>query len=136
MGLFEKRSVRNRKWFDEQAKRFFDDGLMYEIYSSDRLCICNIANQCYGVFGFSRSKLGPLGMYINPDMVMKIIEDKNYLYRLTDSDRSKYTSLAIILDDSRYAIFRKFKDRNALLGPSSDIDPELEAKARAMMKGI
>ena len=134
MGFFESRSQRNKKWFYQNAKRFFDDGLMYEIYSSDRLCICNIANQCYGVFGFSRSKLGPLGMYINPDMVMNIIEDKNYLYRLVDADRSKYTALAVILDDTRYAIFKKFRDRNALLGPSSDIDPELEAKVKLLSK--
>ena len=134
MGLFESLSSRNKKWFYEQAKRFFDDGLMYEIYASDRLCICNIANQCYAVFGFRRSKLGPLGMFINPDMVMKIIEDKNYLYRLVDSDRTKYTALAIILDDARYAIFQKFKERNALLGPSSDIDPEMEAKVKVLSK--
>ena len=132
--MFDNLPMRNRKWFYEQAKRFFDDGLMYEIYSNDRLCICNIANQCYAVFGFRRSKIGPLGMFINPDMVMKIIEDKKYLYRLVDTDRTKYAALAIILDDTRYAIFRKFKDRNELFGPSSDIDPEMEAKVKLLSK--
>ena len=134
MGLFGNLPVRSKKWFYEQASRFFEDGLMYEIYASDRLCICNVANQCYAVFGFTRSKLGPLGMYINPDMVMKIIEDRNFLHRLVDSDRSKYAALAVILDDTRYAIFKKYADRNKLLGPSTDIDPEMEEKAKQFSK--
>ncbi len=140
MGIFrliQKLSPANRKKHDkklfyEKARRFFDDGLMYEIYVSDTLCICNVANQCYAVFPYRGNGLGADGMFIGPAMIPKIIEDEGYLAARVAEDRNLWTSLSILLDDTRYGNFRKFKKRNDITGPTSDIDLDMEERTKKL----
>ncbi len=121
-------------WFRAQSKRFFDAGLLREIYCSDKLCICNMANQCYCVMNFIKTRQGVAGLLISAQEAEKLAQDEGFMRSLLNMGKERFLERSFCLDDKRFEIMMKFKMRNDAQGPTPDIDPEMEERVLAQHK--
>ena len=58
----------NNEFFERVATPYLKARIIRVIYSTDSFCICNLANQCYGMFVYphnfvSRARASREGMY-------------------------------------------------------------------------
>lgn len=117
------------------SKLFFEENLLKELYSSENLCICNIADQCYGVFPYLDTKEGQACLLITSQQVKLMINDETFLNRLiNDLDNKSLTSKTITLNQRTFELMRKMKATNDIKGPTKDIDFDMEASLLAKNK--
>lgn len=125
----------NKEIFYKDSMAFFEAGLLKEIYSSDELCICNIANQCYGVFPYVKTPSGQSCLLIIPKHVKEIIENPSFLTMLVNSlDHKTLVSRSIALNNKTFKLMEEMKKRNDINGPTKDIDFEMEEELMAKNK--
>lgn len=127
-------NIKKEKFYID-SKLFFEENLLKELYSSENLCICNIADQCYGVFPYLDTKEGQACLLITSQQVKLMINDETFLNRLiNDLDNKSLTSKTITLNQRTFELMRKMKATNDIKGPTKDIDFDMEASLLAKNK--
>lgn len=127
--------VECKKIFDTYAEPFIKEELMFKIYESDKLCICNVANVGYYVFPYDYSINGqyeyPIGITFTPKILDEIIEEKNKIGKVIEEAGSEYVSNHIIMlypdiIDTMYEV----KHKTDTYGPELIIDYEWEERIK------
>lgn len=115
--------------FNLITKKYKENGLIKEVYSTDDFIVCNIANYWYAMFldikgneaaGFTISSKALEVLTTYPDFYKNIIaalEEQNMLERSI-----------IVLNDKNYEKVRGSKQKTDISGPSPNINIDLEKR--------
>ena len=124
----------NRALFYTKCQKYFDLGLLREIYSSDLVSICNLTNSFYLVvhFGFYVENTF-FGVVAESRMAKNVVEDNSVamdiLEYYVDKEQKEYV---MTIDDTLIKYFMPIKEAREKEGSvSPNIDLEFEAE---MMK--
>lgn len=121
--------------FDNELRKYEDAGYITKIYSSDKLCVCNIANSVYAVFNYTETNLGQWGFMVVPENVRAIVEDNDLFSELVSkTNKNILNKMSIFLNDIVFLNMKKLKEQTDLNGPSKDIDFEMEEEIMAKNK--
>lgn len=121
--------------FYNDSKVFFEENLLNELYSSENLSICNLANQCYGVFPYMDTKEGQACLLVTSNQVQLIANDETFFNRLISGlDKKVLNERSIALNERTLELMRKMKATNDINGPTKDIDLEMEEQLKAKNK--
>lgn len=124
----------DKQGFYEEAKKFFDEGIIYEIYSTDDFCICNVADTSYAAFIYKKSNIGFTGLLLSSSGVKKIVKDNSYLGKLVNSmDDEFFRKMLIALDDKTLDFLRKVKNERKIDRDNPKIDYSMEQELINMM---
>ena len=119
----------NDKKFYISMKKFFDAGLIKEIYVSKDLSICNISNCCYAIFDYdmcSETKV-PFGIATEPKYLESIIEDNDRFYNwLNSMSKDDQKKLMIHCDERIFNIMLQEKQKTDRDGPIVSLEYEQE----------
>jgi ABC-type uncharacterized transport system substrate-binding protein len=75
----------NRLRFYQEVQKFFDIGLLKEIYKSDMVSICNLTNSFYLVFHFAFDSDGTFfGVITESTTAKNIVQDNNEAIKLLE----------------------------------------------------
>ena len=127
----EQRINTNRLRFYQEIQKFFDRGLLKEIYKSDMVSICNLANSFYLVFHFAFDADGTFfGVITESTTAKNIVQDNNAAIELLEyyiqSDQKRYV---VPLNDSLIKYFLPIKAQREKEGSiSENIDLEFESE--------
>ena len=120
------------------TKKYFDVGLMREVYISDRVSVCNLSNSFYVVVPFDliQNNIPPVGAVTDKDGLKEIIKDDTYAYGLIDHYfKTKQDKYLIPINDDMFKIFMPIKQKRDAMGTVSDcIDLQLEEEIMARNK--
>ncbi|MBR6514771.1 MAG: hypothetical protein IKT46_08080 [Clostridia bacterium] len=127
----------NKQRFYKIAEPFFLAGLFKEIYQSDDISICNIANSGYAVFMYSLLKPHKedefAGIFVDKKGIRSIVNNNSLIqtfYLAWPNDVKKRSLLP--LNDRTFKIIEKFKKKTDENGPSHEVDLEMEKEIMAM----
>lgn len=108
-----------------QAKSFFEDGLLREIYSSDKISVCNVANAFYTMFNYSVSEMGVIGVHLEPKYLEGIMKNNDLFYLICKSlGRSGLQKYSFCFDKQAYNYLKTVKQQIDILGPAVDLEYE------------
>ena len=126
----------DREKFYRDMEKFFTEGLVREIYSDDKICICNMANQVYAAFCYLDIGFGQV-CFVERSSVMKQLVEKPeellFVIKACLKDR-KLSSRIDKMDKKMYDKLKYFKALRDVEGPSSDIDFDFEAEMMELSK--
>ena len=126
---------KEREKFYQDSKMFFETGVLTEIYSNDDFCICNISNQCYGVFPYVEVSDIQTGVLMVPEHIKQIVYDNNmFNYIINNMDRNILEKRTIVLNKQMLESMINMKNKNDLQGPTTDIDFEMEQELMSKNK--
>ena len=115
----------SKEMFYKMSQVFFEEGLLNEIYSSDKICICNAANAGYIVFNYTISKLGPIGVVVETKYIEALIENDNLFNELCNLySRKEFEKKCKILETKFYNSLKQIKHQTDILGPYVDLEYE------------
>lgn len=117
--------------------KHFDLGVLREIYSSDLVSICNLANSMYLAVPFDAIENNiPVGVVVDVDMAKKIIENNEYVYNIANAYASQnQTKYILPIGDKLIDVFLPIKQKRELSGDeSSNIDLNWEQELMAKNK--
>ena len=125
-----------RTLFYTLSKRFFDIGLLREVYSSDTVSVCNIANSMYLAFPFAPIEDNKVfGVPTNTRGLKKIIKNNNYVYRIIASYQNT-PEYIVLLNDKLIEAFWPLKEKMSEPGSESpDVDLKFEEKLMKKRNG-
>lgn len=130
--------MKEKKMFYDEIKKYLDSGLMREIYSSNDLSICNIADTFYTVFVYSaatNTKDSLSGIRINKRFIKEIIEsNENFFRDYLSLSKEQKESVLVRFDQSTLKPLISLKNKSIENGPSLNIDLELEEQIMAKNK--
>ncbi len=132
--LFKKRRERTdyKQEYYEIIKPYFDAGIMKEIYNSDYLSICNIANHEYGIFLYSLLKEGRnnfFGIAANAYSVKQVVKDNKTVFELFDIMEANVPDKSrVYLTPENFKIMSNAKKKADAEGPTDLIDLDMEAR--------
>lgn len=127
------------------SHKWFESGVMREIYRSDSFCICNVLNQFYALFDFTRLKdfknggvkkdYEPLGTVFNKKEIEEFIKKPMVYYEgIYDGTLlGKFMKLSFKINDENLKKFLKVKGKY-LEKPASSIDFEWESNLNNINK--
>ena len=119
----------NDEKFYISMKKFFDAGVLKEIYSSNDLSICNISNCCYAAFDYdmcSQTKV-PFGIVLEPKYLNSIMEDNNRFYNwLNTISKEEQQKLMIHCDERNFNIMLQEKQKTDKNGSIISLEYEQE----------
>lgn len=119
----------SKQSFNLITKKYKENGLIKEVYSTDDFIVCNIANYWYAMFlntkgnaafGLAISSKALEALTTYPDFYKNVIaalEEQNMLER----------SL-IVLNDKNYEKVRGLKQKTDISGPSPNVNIDLEKR--------
>ena len=117
--------------FYENNKVFFDTDILKEIYTTDAFSICNISDQCYGVFPYIVTKNGYCGVLVSSREVEAISEDSIMFNTiLGDMSEEMFKKRSVMLNDSMLKKSLELQKRNKINGPTSSIDYAMEERIK------
>lgn len=119
--------LNEKEKFYESMKKFFDEGVLREVYSTDDFVICNAANSCYIVFDykFSNQMPTPHAFNLAPGHVEPVMVDNTALYRWLDGmSKRKLKDNLVVCSDRMLEILKLQKQKTDLTGPLVDLDLE------------
>lgn len=116
-----------RTLFYTLSKRFFDLGLLREVYSTDTVSVCNLANSMYLAFPFATIEDNNVcGLVIDTEGLKKVIKDNNYVYKIATSYQ-KSPKYIVPLNDKFVEVFLPIKEKRSAPGfESSNVDLKFE----------
>lgn len=130
--------MNNMKEFYQLAHKFFNEGIIREVYFNDIFCICNVANCNYALFPFvdrpDFKKNGPVGLVISKSFVKLLVEDASNLKFLSSVDSKKMYDMSFRLNDKNYLALKNDKLKTDLNGPAAGIDFDMEKEIMGMSK--
>lgn len=115
--------------FDVVAKKYKDNNLIKEIYSTDDYKICNVANSMYVIFFDVRD--GYISGYaIDTKNVERIVQYPEYCQKLLTAmnDQGLLEENAVTLGDYNYQALCNIKQQTDTLGPRPGIDLDMEQR--------
>ena len=118
--------------FYEISKPFFEEGLLKEIYSNDKVSICNLVNHRYVIFFYEMLKQGQKdfpGIMFKGHRLEATVDDPKYLlecYRMS----SKETQIALLypLNDFNFTRTQEVKKIMGKQGPDPSMRPDIEER--------
>lgn len=115
----------NKEDFYNRTRIFFEEGLMNEIYSSEKISICNVANALYLVFNYTVSNLGAIGIHLEPKYIEGMINDNDLFYDLCNSlGKEKLSNESFCMDYKMFNYLKSVKEKTDLLGPYVNLEYE------------
>jgi len=131
----------DRNQFYKVAQQFFDLGLMNEIYSSDKLCVCNVANVGYYVFSYDSILNGnyqfPIGVSFQKDIIEDIINNNDNWYTHIKAAGKDYVNKYLVsLSPKVMDVMLKLKNERDINGPGPNIDYEWEERIKNRNKSL
>lgn len=120
------------------TERYFDMGLLREVYSSDSVSVCNLANSFYLAVPFEEIEDVVIGVVTNTEGLKKIIENNDYVYEMANDylrgGRKKYI---VQINDKLARAFLPIKQKRENPGCESpdvnlEFEEELKRKAKSM----
>ncbi len=115
--------------FQLSLQKFFDAGVLKEIYSSDKISICNVSNCCYGVFEYELSNQmnSPLAFSMESCYIEAIMEDNERFYKwlasLSEQDKNRRL---ISCNEKTFQSMLKKKQQTDITGPLVPLEYEQE----------
>ena len=118
---------RTREEFLEETVRFFDNGMIRELYYNDAVSILNIADMTYAVTDYTRLSSGYVG-WIFDSATINYISSYDYAFYTVCSTMSRKAAInqLLIFDDCNYNKMCQYYEYRKQNGPSRDIDRKLE----------
>ena len=134
---------KNREQFEEQAKRFFDAGLLKRLYTTDEICICNAVNTTYMVFPYFSWDLPEkgevqFGVRLPAWTIRKILDyGDGYFFALCDElmNRNTFSNRGEFLTDAVFALMEISRKKREIEGLTPDIDLSLDEELLRMNNG-
>ena len=119
------------------TSKHFDLGLLKEIYSSDSVSICNLADSVYLAVPFDTIEQNiPVGVVVDVDMAKKIIENNEYVYTIANSyGAHNQTKYIVPINDKLIQVFMPLKQKRELSGKvDAGIDLQWEQELMSKKK--
>ena len=129
----ERKELKER--FYVLSQKFFDSGILKEIYQGESFSVCNILNMGYWLFDFyavSDKKNDPYGIFFAKDTIIKIIEDPAYYYTylLPNVPDEYLKKTSFFLDENSFEVLESNKDYLMKSKPNVNIDFDWEERLR------
>ena len=124
-----------KKQFDMISQRFFEAGLLSEVYRDDKVCICNMANSAYVAFFYDYLEKGVdrfMGIMFPGRFLKRVVDDPGYIiqsFQLVPNN--ELTKFVFKLNDVYFNEALKIKVQTDANGPYPGIDLEFEEKIRS-----
>lgn len=115
----------SRDLFYKQSQAFFAEGLLKELYSSDKISICNASNAFYLVFNYTITKSGPIGVVIEPKYIEPLMKNDNLfneLYNVMGAEN--FEKNCGFLNKKTFEYLKQEKRQTDLTGPYVDLEYE------------
>ena len=110
-----------------KVEKYFENGLLREIYASDRISVCNAVNNCYIIFDYEMCKRfgTPYGIVAPQNILKSIMQDNmtfyGWLSNMTDKEIEKET---VVCSDKVFEVMKQEKQRTDIEGPDINLDYE------------
>lgn len=124
----------NKELFYQKMQPYFEQGMVREIYSSDHVCIVSFGDVCYVACPYILLEGEPYGIYMNPNIMKKIVEKNRFIYPLIDevfSDVELNKNLIYDFSSDSIDFWKQWIIQNR---KSSKIDYNLEEEIAQMSK--
>ena len=126
------RTIKENKAFLELLTKFYENGLLKEVYRSQNVIVCNVLNQFYFVFDLEilqdLTENFP-GFLMNSHGLRKIVEDNDYVntYYGLLSDEAKSDAMRLLNENAFERLLKKKEDYLQRAVPDNmDLDFERE----------
>ena len=126
----------SKEEFYIDLKKFYDSGILKDVYSSDNVCLCNASNYGYIAFPYMKISTGSqIGVSFNSKGLTKFINDPTYVYKkLLYGDQQYMKECLVIMNDYTFDKLAEYKKQTDLNGPNSAIDLDLEKQIMSNSK--
>ena len=121
-------SRERRALFLRAAQRFFDEGVLTEVYADDYYSVCTLPDACRALFVYKNSEEAPVGTFLAETAVAEKIGGDLLLYNTLPT--------SVALDDRRFSVMKKLEETE---GESPEAISEMSNKtpvSRAMLVGV
>ena len=120
----------NRENFIKLTSKFFEAGLLKEIYNIGNVSICNMANTSYVLFSYDmydENIQNYSGIMFNGKKIKEVVNNPELvLIGFMNGDLNKKRNLLVPLTEKSFSIMQDFKNKTDITGPTQDIDLEFE----------
>lgn len=126
----------SKEEFYRDTQRFFDAGLLKEVYSDDIKCICNACNSHYICFPYLKvdDLNSQMGLVCTEKAIKPMLSDANLIVKLlTNNDQKFIDTWCCYANDQLFNELLEIKKKTDIEGPSKFVDLELEDEI--MQKG-
>jgi hypothetical protein len=123
--------TKNEK-FNEMLNRFYENGLMKEVYASEHAIVCNILDQLYVVFNVFvmdewKNEYGYPGFIVNSRGLRNILKDDVYVHaHYLSLPEKMQRDYLLVLNEKFYRHMVDNKERLSQKPPNPEIDLEFE----------
>ena len=119
------RNYISKDMFYKMSQVFFEEGLLKEIYNSDKITICNVCNAFYMVFNYTITESGPIGIVLETNYMEPLLEDEGLFNQLYNYFGDKeFERRCRSLNKQVYEYFKKLKKETELKGPYINLEYE------------
>lgn len=119
----------SKEEFYEDTKRFYDAGLLRDVYVDDIKCICNASNNHYICFPYFKSEKSnsQIGFMFQAEHLKTLISDKFFIYKLIyEKDQDFINKWSCLTNDKLFNALLERKKQTDVEGPSKFVDLALE----------
>lgn len=137
--------AKENKVFEELLNKFCENGLLKEVYRSEKAVVCNVFNQFYIEFSLDEvqdyTKDFPGYIRLKSSGLLEILRNDNFINRYSRYVRKRLnTKLLMFLNDDSFAALLKMKADFVLNPPPCRLDLDFERKVmengKAAIKGL
>lgn len=137
--------AKENKAFEELLNKFCENGLLKEVYRSEKAVVCNVFNQFYIEFSLDEvqdhTKNFPGYIGLKSSGLLEILRNDNFVNRYSRYVRKRLnTKLFMFLNDDSFAALLKMKADFVLNPPPCRLDLDFERKVmengKAAIKGL
>ena len=110
------------------TEKHFNIGLLREVYSSNSVSICNLADSFYLAVPFDTIEgKTPFGVVVDVEMAKQIIENNKHVYNIANSYAAQKQNKYIMpINDKLIEVFMPIKKKREVNGVSETIDLQWE----------
>lgn len=108
-----------------QAQKFFEEGILKEIYTTDNISLCNVGNAYYAAFlvGDTYRENNIQFMLLSDDQIEFIMQNDDNLSRLYRA-RPTNQKMLYVFDERAYNTMNNSRNRILVEGPAVDLENE------------
>jgi hypothetical protein len=120
----------DRENFIKLTSKFFEAGLLKEIYNVGNVSICNMADTSYVLFSYDmydENTKNYSGIMFNGKKIREVVNNPELvLIGFMNGDLNKKRNLLVPLTERSFSIMKGLKSKTDITGPTQDIDLEFE----------
>lgn len=125
-----------RTKFLNQNQKFFENGLINEIYGNENISVLNIGNSLYVASQYAHDKnFVYSACIVDVEQIKKIIENNDilsiWIHNMSNEELKK---IVVEFNDRSYDIMKNIKAKTDIEGPSQFIDLEFEESLKQKNK--